>query len=503
MILVSSLLAVLGFVLLTAVCRMRDCTCTPRVTDTISFRDTTTGPLAVNAVTGLLYAVEHSAFEIAVFDVDDLDHGPLFRVPTLGYQPTGAVAVDEIANKVYAVQGFAQSVRVIDGKTHRYHDIEVPDVVNALSASAVDPERRRLYIARADNHDVAIFDTVSEKFLGALDDGCCPHTNIVLAVDVQTGMLYVLNSEPPRVTVFDPDRRKVAEVTVGDSPTFIALDPPARRAYVANGGSRFVSVIDVAPGHPRSFTVVDNIEMRESPSQIAIDSAAGRAYVSNGTASSLAIIDLARSRWVKDIEVGFQPSLMALDPVSSRLFVTADFSQVSVVQGCPAPRRPWQAVPARPPVAIATPPPLVEPTAVAERRRFVRCNRMFRIRTNCTDGPEVHEARLATAAVEAAGARVVDGGAAGKICGVDPDDVEVDLAAAGFYYSVPVLEPGADAPVVWTFHSTSRTFAIKDPPTAPALTRVAAPPGPPWQEALWYLSRYKTGLAPEAVAGCE
>ncbi len=65
MILVSSLLAVLGFVLLTAVCRMRDCTCTPRVTDTISFKDTTTGPLAVNAVTGLLYAVEHSAFEIA------------------------------------------------------------------------------------------------------------------------------------------------------------------------------------------------------------------------------------------------------------------------------------------------------------------------------------------------------------------------------------------------------------------------------------------------------
>ncbi|MCE7938146.1 hypothetical protein DCC79_07235 [bacterium] len=498
---VSVVLASFIYLLLAAFCRLRDCRCNPRLVDTIAFKDTWAGSLAVNAVTGLLYAVEADAMNIAVFDVDDLERGPVARVPTLGY--IGGIAVDERANRVYIGQGFAHRVRVIEGKTHAHHDIEVPDLVNALSSIAVDPERRRLYVARIDNHDIAIFDTASEAFLGAIDEGCCASSSIVLAVDPLTGFLYALNQTPPQVTVFDANHRKVADAAVGDVPAHLALDAPARRAYVTNSGSLFVSVIDTAPGHPRSFTVVDTIAMRENPAHIAIDSTAGRAYVTNNASDSIAIIDLARAQWVQDRQVGHQPMFVALDPLTSRIFASTDFSQVSVVQGCSAPRWPWQAEPARAPFAIATPPPLVEPTAVAERRRFVRCNRMFRIRTNCADGPEVHEARVAEAAVEAAGARVVDGGAAGKICGVDPDNPEVDLAAAGFFYSVPVIEPGADAPVVWTFHSTSRTFAIKDPPPAPELTRVAEPPGPPWPEALWYLSRYKTGHAPEAVAGCE
>ncbi len=497
---VSILMAVLAFILVAAVCRIRDCTCNPRLVDTIKFRYTTSGLLAVNAITGLLYADEANAMAIAVFDAAHLDRGPLARVPTEGY--VSGIAVDERANRVYVVQGFAHRIRVIEGATHIHHDIEVPDLVNAMTSIGVDAERHRLYVARVDNHDIAVFDTTTEKFLGAIDQGCCSFTNIVLAVDPPTGLLYVLNSEPSRVTVFDPDRRKIAEIAVGDSPTTIALDSPARRAYVTNGRSRFVSVIDTAPGQPRSFQVIDDIELQENPSYIAVDSAARRAYVNHNGTDLLSIVDLESNRFLGHVQIGFSPGVMAVDPVTARVFSTVDVSNVAVVQGCRAPRWPWQTVPARAPAAIATPPPS-EPTAVAKHRLDVRCGRMYRIRTRCSEGPKVSETRLAHATVEAAGARLVDGGAAGQYCGAESDDPEADLAAAGFFYSVPVVEPGADVPAVWTFHATSRTFGDKPPPPDATVSQVTAPPETPWQEAWWYLSRYKTGLAPEAVAGCE
>lgn len=496
----SAAVAALAFLLLAIVGRMRNVACNPRLIDTVVFKDTSVGRLMVNAVTGLLYAVEDNTMDIAVFDVDNLDHGPLVRVPTEGY--IHGIAVDERANKLYVVQQFAHRVRVVDGKTHTYHDIDIPDAINAIGSAAVDPEHGRLYVTRLDNHDIAVFDTSTEAFLGAIDDGCCPHTNIFLAVDPLTGLLYVLNQTPPQVSVFDTARRKIAAVAVGDTPGDIALDPLTHRAYVANGASQIVSAIDTDPGSATAFKVVDDIVMREHPAFIAIDSAARRAYVTNTGTDSMAVIDLARSKWMLDMAGVIQPGLVAFDPVTARVFTAMGHNEIAVVQGCSAPRWPWQAPPARTPVVIATPPPM-EPTAAAQHRLDVRCARMFKIRTQCSDGPEVHEARLALATVEAAGARVVEDGAAGRVCGVEPNDADTDLAAAGFFYSVPVVEPGADAPVVWTFQSTFRTFAVNDAPVAADITRVADPPDPPWAEALWYLSRYKTGHAPEAVAGCE
>ena len=497
----SAILAAVAFVVLVAVCRLRNCTCSTRWIDSIVLNDTRTGHMVVNAVTGALYVDAPDSMDIAVFDAAHWDRGPLARVPTEGY--IGGLALDEVANKLYVVQGFAGRVRVIDGATHAYHDFAVPDLVNAMSAVAVDPTRKRLFVARADNHDIAVFDTTTEAFVASIDEGCCASTSIVLAVDPSTGYLYVLNQTPPQVTVFDAEQRKIAVVAVGDVPAFIALDPTARRAYVTNSTSLYISVIDIAPGHPRAFHVIEDIKMREHPTHIAIDATARRAYVTNNGTDTMAIIDLDRSRWVEDIELGYQPLFIALDPATSRLVASADISKVEVIQGCRAPGWSWDAVRDRPTAAIATPPPLRDPTAVAQRRLSVRCNRMFRIRTQCSEGSGVYEAKLAHAEVESAGARVADGGAAGQICGVDADYVETDLAAAGLYYSVPVIELGASTPVVWTFHSASRTFGGKTPPPGTAVTRVETPPEAPWAEALWYLSRYKTKQAPEAVAGCE
>lgn len=493
------LLAGVTFSAATAVCVARDCICVIRQVDTIEFPNSRAGLVAVNPTTGLLYVSVDDALEIAVFDTAHLDTGPLARVPTEGYH--GGIAVDDRTNRIYVVQSFAQRVRVIDGVTHAYHDIEVPGLVNAMSAVAVDPERRRLYVARADNLDIAVFDTATEAFLGTIGQGCCPSGNIDLALDRVTGLLFVMNAKPGQVSVFQGGGRRVAEIPVGDGPADIALDPEARRTYVTKPDSLSVSVIDMAPESPTAFTVVGNIPMRNNPSAIAIDSGARRAYVTNTTIDTLSIIDLSAARHVQELRIGFQPQSIALDPVTAHAYASLSDGHVAVVQGCPAPRRAEEAARRSAPVAVAAPSVRPDATAEAERRLFVRCNRMFRIRTQCAEGPDVHEAPLAQATIEASGARVLDGGSAGQFCGVPPDYHEADLVAAGFYYSVPVVEPGANTPTVWTFHSTTRTLGQHPVPADTVITRVTAPPATPWQEALWYLSRYQTGLAPEA--GCD
>jgi len=495
--LAAALLTLLLFAGLTAVCIARDCTCVIRRVDGIDFSDTRVSRLAVNPTTGLLYVSADDDMEITVYDTARLEAGPLARVPTDGYH--GGLAVDDRANKIYVVQSFARRVRVIDGATHTYHDLAVPGLINAMGSVAVDPRRQRLYVFRSDNLDIAVFDSATEAFVGAIGEGCCSSPGVYLAVNPVSGLLLAVESASKQVMAFDEGGRKVATIPVGDVPAGITIDVEAQRAYVANSDSRSVSVIDVAPERHTAFNVVDKIILLDHPTDLAVDPAARRVYSIDNLARKLSVIDLSGpsvGRHVKDLELGDDPGFIALDPVTSRGYVSLG-ANVAVVQGCPAPRRAEaaerHAAVATAQAAAATAPP--DPTAAARRRAFVRCNRMFRIRTNCITGPDVQESALARATIEASGARVADEGSAGQFCGVAPDNAEPYLAAAGLYYSVPVLAPGASTPAVWTFHSTTRTIGQATVPTGAALARVTEPPSDVWQEALWYLSRCQAGAA--------
>jgi len=483
------------------------CTCTPQIVDTYMHPYSRSGALAVNSTTGLLYSSADDAMAVAVFDVDHVMNGPLFSVPTEGYLTS--VALDETTNKLYFVQGFSKSVRVIDGATHDHHDIAVRDVKNALGSTVVDPVRHRLYVVRSDDFDIAVFDTVSERSIGAVGKGCCSTPDIRLAVDTTTGLLFVLDTAEGRLSAFsaeDPDDRSLAVIDVGGVSTRMVVDSARSRAYISQDEPQQLVVVDVDPSSPTAFSMIAQIVLRDRPGEIAIDPASHLAYVSNTHTDTLSLIDLAANRWIMDTPIGYQPSVMAVDPTTARVYVALNIQGVGIVQGCPAvhrglagsPRPSSQPASGRGPRVVTTPVDHGKLPEAAARLDYVRCERMFRIRTNCVEGPATHEGAMATADIEASGARVVDRGAAGQYCGVAPDNVERDLAAAGFYYSVPVVEAGAAEPSVWTFASATRTMLAEEATRTLRVARVEAAPESPWREALWWLSRCKTRALGEA-----
>jgi YVTN family beta-propeller protein len=70
--------------------------------------------------------------------------------------------------------------------------------------------------------------------------------------------------------------RIIATIPVGNDPAGVAVSPRAARAYVTNGGSGSVSVINTATDR-----VIDTIAVGGYPAGVAVSPRAARAYVTN------------------------------------------------------------------------------------------------------------------------------------------------------------------------------------------------------------------------------
>lgn len=96
-------------------------------------------------------------------------------------------------------------------------------------------------------------------------------------------------------------------------------------AYIPNGGSNNVSVIDLAT----DTAVGTPIAVQTNPTGIAFDLTGSRAYVSNFNSNTVSVIDTASRTVVATVTVGANPQGMALNPAGTRLYV-ANFNSNSV-----------------------------------------------------------------------------------------------------------------------------------------------------------------------------
>src|SRR5262245_45823211 len=90
----------------------------------------------------------------------------------------------------------------------------------------------------------------------------------------------------------------------------------APRAYITNGGSGTVSVIDTA-----SDAVVATIPVGQGPTGVAINRAGTRAWVTNFTDSTVSVIDVATNTVVATPAVLSQPVGVAVNPAGTRVYV--------------------------------------------------------------------------------------------------------------------------------------------------------------------------------------
>ena len=114
------------------------------------------------------------------------------------------------------------------------------------SGLAVDAQRKRLYSLDVDRGTISQFDLDTLKELKSAAAGTRPY-DVVLA---RNGLhLFVSDWAGRRVRILDPDDlHTVAQVSVGEHPTQIAVHPGDDRIFVACASSNCVSVIDTRRG---------------------------------------------------------------------------------------------------------------------------------------------------------------------------------------------------------------------------------------------------------------
>lgn len=154
---------------------------------------------------------------------------------------------------------------------------------------------------------------------------------------------YVTNGGSNTVTVLDVvNLRQDRVLEVGAEPTGVTANPKRNEVYAVNSGSGTVSVIDAERNR-----VVATIPVHRRPYFIDVDSEGRRGYVANSGSNNVSVIDLDKRREIGAIGVGEGPGLARISPDGKSLVVTnrvsgsvsvidpAKFKVRAVFEGCP------------------------------------------------------------------------------------------------------------------------------------------------------------------------
>jgi YVTN family beta-propeller protein len=183
--------------------------------------------------------------------------------------------------------------------------------MNLLDRLATVPTPRRSFFLSRSLAAAAAF---------ALLAGCsgCRHKGFP---DVPAGyheFAYVSNGGSNTVSVLDlVYLRQDRTLRVGDDPTGLAVNPVRNEVYVVNTKSDSVSVIDAETNN-----VVATIPVHHRPYAISVDDTGHRAYVANSGSNTVSVIDLDRRREIALAGTGEQPGLARISPDNRTLVVT-------------------------------------------------------------------------------------------------------------------------------------------------------------------------------------
>jgi YVTN family beta-propeller protein len=129
---------------------------------------------------------------------------------------------------------------------------------------------------------------------------------------------YISNGGSNTVTVLDlVYLRQDRTLEVGLNPTNLAVNPVRNEVYVVNTQSGTVSVIDA-----RANRVVATIPVHRLASFIAVDPTGHRAYVANSGSNTVCVLDLDRRREIAVAGTGEQPGVDRISPDGRSLVVT-------------------------------------------------------------------------------------------------------------------------------------------------------------------------------------
>lgn len=186
----------------------------------------------------------------------------------------------------------------------------------APSGLALDPARRRVYVALPGDDEIASVGLLEQSVLThqRLRGGDEP-VELALTPDGRT--LLSANEGSSTVSVMEAvSLVETARIQVGDQPRSVAIDPSGRRAFVFNSGSSTISVIDLA-----ARTVAATIATEAGPFRGEFDRGGERLYVIHLRSPYLTIVDPATLTVGNRIYVGPGATAVKVDARNDRIYL--------------------------------------------------------------------------------------------------------------------------------------------------------------------------------------
>jgi len=145
-----------------------------------------------------------------------------------------------------------------------------------------------------------------------------PIVATITAIPTVTQFAYVANGGSNTVSVVDINKNAViATVPVGNDPCEIAISPDGSLIYVVNGQSGSVSVIET-----KTYSVIATIPVGVSPFGASLNADGSLLYVSNEGSNNVSVINTATNRVMFTLSTGNVPQDLTVSPDGSRVYVT-------------------------------------------------------------------------------------------------------------------------------------------------------------------------------------
>lgn len=150
--------------------------------------------------------------------------------------------------------------------------------------------------------------------------GCRPHDFPQYPANYRE-YAYVTNGGSNTVTVVDVvDVRLDREIAVGENPVAVAASPTRNEVYVVNSGTAghdgSISVVNA-----ENNTVAATISLHRQPVAIEIDAKGELAYVADSGSNTISVVDLKARREIAAIGAGEEPVAVRLSPDGKTLVV--------------------------------------------------------------------------------------------------------------------------------------------------------------------------------------
>ena len=139
---------------------------------------------------------------------------------------------------------------------------------------------------------------------------------------------YITNGDSNNVSVIDVSTNKVtATISVGSNPMGVAVNPNGTKVYVGNANSNNISIIDTATN-----TVTAAVPVGSNPMGIAVSPDGKNVYVTNHLSNTVSFFNTSTNNVKATVDVGKNPTGIAVGSDGKEVYVTNEGdSTVSVI----------------------------------------------------------------------------------------------------------------------------------------------------------------------------